>query len=209
MLSLINYISQPDELLVVTFHAASNDFPLIKEDLIWKANQNNWSPLIIKNKILSIMMKKIHIRLIDIENVITTTVDKLVSAFAELKGIQLNYLPYRLVVNKFKKYPMIWDRNYFNYFNFPGNFSEDPSQRYTKINLDKWWDAVDKRQEQTIFQYFENLGKTILNISVKSTNIYRERIKNIDFSDILDFQTKSQFIRQVFTNSIEKSIFHI
>ena len=204
MLSLVNYISQRDELLVVTFHGASIDFPLIMEDLIWNSNQNNWCPLIVKNKIISILMKRKHIRLIDIENFITTIVDKLVSAFDELKGIQLNYLPYQLVLNKLKKYPMIWNKKYFNYSKFPENLSEDPSQRYTKINFDKWWDSVDKTQEQTIFQYVENLAKTSLNILAKSTNIYRERIQKIYFIDILDFLTKSQFIWHVFTNSIEK-----
>ena len=190
MLSLLNYISQRDELLVITFHGASIDFPLIMEDLIWNSNEKNWSPLIVKNKIISILMKKKHIRLIDIENFITTTMDKLVSAFDELKGIQLNYLPYQLVMNKFKKYPMIWDKKYFNYSKFPENLSEDPSQRYTKVNFDKWWDSVDKTQEQTIFQYVGNLAKTSLNILAKSTNIYRERIKNIYHIDILDFLTK-------------------
>ena len=107
-------------------------------------------------------------------------------------------------MNKIKNYPMISDKKYFTYSNFPENLSEDPSQRYTKINFDKWWDVVDKTHELTMFQYVEILAKRSLNILAKSTNINRERIKNIYFIDILDFLTKSQFICHVFTNSIGK-----
>ena len=136
--------------------------------------------------------RKKKVKFIDMEFFITSTTDKLAKAFetlcAALKNIVVNYLPYKLLEfsessiesKRICSEYMTFNKEHFNYDKFPETVTEDPSNRYIKLNFDKWYNTFTSYQIYdkngiTTYDYNKDYAKTGLKIISLAITTFRKK----------------------------------
>ena len=222
--SLTNFINLLSDTLIIPFGGSNLEFLLILEELMWREENNfkkEWFILQNENCILTFENRKKKVKFIDMEFFITSTTDKLAKAFEilcpALKNLVINYLPYKLLESSetnsetnsestnrrcSSSDKMTFNKEDFNYNKFPETVNEDPSNRYTKLNFDKWYNTCDRSEIKTK-DYIKDYAKTGLKMISLAITTFRKKMLSILNCDVFDFITKSQYIWHVFLNSCE------